>query len=184
MAHRLRFHGLATTSGELWTGNLAQMDTFWNSATGAKDTKTILVVMKDATPFADVKRKAVLIHGVHTVCVLINKIRYYAVGQGGYQLDGYQNQHLDNLALKFNMKSGGNNFVFNPDLWTRLLGWHRNTTVIFGADVGHPPIGSYQGVPSVAAVLASYDNQFQNYPGSMRLQYGGQEVSSYCVEIS
>jgi hypothetical protein len=43
--------------------------------------------------------------------------------------------------------------------------------------VGHSPISSFQGVPSIAAVVASYDNQFQNYPGSIRLQPGGQEVS-------
>jgi eukaryotic translation initiation factor 2C len=75
------------------------------------------------------------------------------------------------------MKAGDNNSAFDPALLTRLLDADRHTTVIFGADVGHPLIVSFQGVPSVAAVVVSYDNQFQTYPGSMRLQPGGQEVS-------
>lgn len=72
------------------------------------------------------------------------------------------------------MKAGGLNFAFTRDSLNQLLGIDEYTTVIFGADANHPPVGSFQGVPSIAAVVASSDSAFQNFPASMHLQAGGQ----------
>jgi hypothetical protein len=182
MTNRLWHHGLHTAPGTFWTGDIGRLDAFWTNANGAQGQKTTLVAMRNPASFADVKWKADLVHGVQTVCMLPKKINYYhAVTAGGWQQKGFQNQHLDNFALKFNMKSGGHDFVFDPAMLSSLLGSEQDTTVIFGADVAHPPSGAFQGVPSVAAVVASCDNQFQNYPASMRLQAGGEEVSTWSM---
>ncbi|KAF2740119.1 stem cell self-renewal protein Piwi, partial [Polyplosphaeria fusca] len=78
------------------------------------------------------------------------------------------------LAMKFNIKAGGLNHKLVDGVLDQYLP-KRNTTVIFGADVTHPPAGSMVGYPSIACVVGSVDNNFQNYPGSMRLQAGRQE---------
>jgi hypothetical protein len=98
------------------------------------------------------------------------------------QLMGFQGQHLDNIALKLNIKAGGVNHKFDAQPLKLHLGVDNRleNTIAFGADVGHPGSGSVAGIPSVACVVASLDIEFQNYPGSMRLQAGGQEVSSVC----
>jgi hypothetical protein len=89
MTSRLVFHGLATSRDEFSTGNLAQIDSFWTDLAKAKGSKTTLVAIQDATPFAAIKRKADLYHGVQTVCVLVDKIRYYPHDVSA-QLAGYQ----------------------------------------------------------------------------------------------
>ncbi|KAF1972475.1 hypothetical protein BU23DRAFT_599567 [Bimuria novae-zelandiae CBS 107.79] len=43
------------------------------------------------------------------------------------------------------------------------------------ADAARPAVSDPAGMPSIAAVVESIDQEFQNYPGSMRLQPGRQE---------
>jgi hypothetical protein len=176
MTDRLVHHGLNSIVGAFWSGRVNDLDTFWTDPQQAKGQKTTLVALSDPAHFRDIKRKADLLYGVQTVCALPSKISYYAQPKG-FQPVGYQNQHLDNLAMKFNMKTGGCNFALDPQKLQDWLKTDKDTTVVFGADVGHPPIGSFQGMPSVAVVFASWDPAFQNYPASMRLQAGGQEAS-------
>jgi hypothetical protein len=176
MTNRLVHHGLNTQQGYEGSGQTFQLDGFWTNALQAKGSKTTLVVFHKEDLFNNVKWKADLVYGVHNVCALINKIKWQGEPTR-FQQPGYQTQHLDNLALKFNMKTGGYNFLFDDVALKKKLDAHRETTIIFGADVNHPPLMSYHGIPSVAAVVASLDRSFQNYPGSMRLQAGNQEVS-------
>ena len=42
--------------------------------------------------------------------------------------------------------------------------------MLVGMDVTHPSAGSPSGLPSIAAVVASCDGSFFQYPVSMRLQ--------------
>ena len=49
--------------------------------------------------------------------------------------------------------------------------------MLVGMDVTHPGPGSPKGLPSIAAVVASCDGSFIQYPASLRLQEHRKEVS-------
>jgi hypothetical protein len=146
MTNRLQYYGLKITQGTFLSGHVDAMDSFWRDTSKAKGGKTTLIAMEEVTVYAKIKRKADIDFGVQTVCILMHKVGYYPK-ERGWQQQGYQNQQLDNLALKFNMKTGGYNFTFEPAMLQRLLGADRDTIIVLGADVGHPPIGSFQRVP-------------------------------------
>eukprot|EP00897_Mesotaenium_endlicherianum_P008276 jgi/Mesen1/7477/ME000039S06692 len=80
-------------------------------------------------------------------------------------------QFYNNVALKINMKMGGNH---RPDFvnWTLGAGdlpkVHDLPTVVFGIDVTHPGPGSH--APSVAAVVASMDQTASRYSCRVRSQ--------------
>lgn len=65
------------------------------------------------------------------------------------------NQFCANLAMIVNLKSGGPNWtlVEKPE----HLG---EKTMVVGIDVAHPPKGRVETAPSVAAVVASIDDEF------------------------
>lgn len=65
------------------------------------------------------------------------------------------------------MKLGGVNHVLNGPgvVWLK-----QKKTMLMGADVTHPSPGSLKGTPSIAAVVASVDDSFGQYPCSMELQ--------------
>lgn len=86
---------------------------------------------------------------------------------------------LSNLALKVNIKLRGmNHRVAAPEsnVSTSAFIDIAADTIVVGADVTHPS-GSMAFSPSIAAVVASDDGDFANFPGSMRLQAGTQEVN-------
>jgi eukaryotic translation initiation factor 2C len=179
----------AGTKGE---GGVSDLQYFWTAdmpksrdvkdLAKAQGKKMTLVILekKDQGVYSRIKRAADLDYGVQVVCAVGVDIPHYQPGEG-QQAPGFQNARLSNLALKFNMKSGGHNHVLNSLDLNDLLRKERNSTVIFGADVTHPPVGSVAGHPSIACVVASVDGEFQNYPGSMRLQAGKQEVCIVCL---
>ncbi|KAF2817714.1 Piwi-domain-containing protein [Mytilinidion resinicola] len=80
-------------------------------------------------------------------------------------------QKLSNLALKFNLKHGKDTHRIEGGILRKT-----EDTIVMGADVGHPPIGGADGSPSIAAVVGSLNHHMMNYPGSVRLQAGGQEI--------
>ena len=49
-------------------------------------------------------------------------------------------------------------------------------TMLVGIDVTHPGLGSFKGTPSIAAVVASVDQQYGQYPASMEIQETKKEV--------
>ncbi|GJM96200.1 hypothetical protein PR202_ga13016 [Eleusine coracana subsp. coracana] len=65
-------------------------------------------------------------------------------------------QYLENLALKINVKVGGRNTVLEDALNKRIPLLTDLPTIVFGADVTHPPAGESSS-PSIAAVVASMD---------------------------
>ncbi|KAG9456830.1 hypothetical protein H6P81_001338 [Aristolochia fimbriata] len=65
-------------------------------------------------------------------------------------------QYLENVALKINAKAGGRNTVLVDALARRIPFVTDVPTIIFGADVTHPPPGEDSN-PSIAAVVASMD---------------------------
>ena len=86
-------------------------------------------------------------------------------------------QVASNIALKFNLKSGGTNHKLGDTSFPGLRPRHgqRCDVIVIGADVTHPGVGSREGTPSIAAVVGSTDDEFMHFPGSMRLQRSRKE---------
>ena len=53
----------------------------------------------------------------------------------------------------------------------RAMTWlNKKSTMMVGIDVTHPGPGSREGTPSIAAVVASVDQNFVQFPASLRVQ--------------
>ena len=82
-----------------------------------------------------------------------------------------------NIALKINSKLGGINHVIDPGVKSPVF---REPVIIFGADVTHPS-PTENGIPSIAAVVASMDANATKYCARVRAQNhksgkGAQEI--------
>jgi len=176
MADRLSSHGVQVRRGESERGSLEALSQFWKKLSKAQRATLVALDGHSFDIHADVKRLADLEHGVHSMCLQSGKIPYITK-KNAVQDVGYGYQFLSNYALKLNLKTGGINHTLSSDFLDQCLGSDRDTTLILGADVTHPNVGDALGTPSIACVVGSYDNQFQIYHGSMRLQAGREEVS-------
>ncbi|KAF9476154.1 QDE2 protein [Pholiota conissans] len=84
-----------------------------------------------------------------------------------------QDQYFSNVALKVNTKLGGNNHLLED----RAMRWlTKKKTMMVGIDVTHPGPGSRDGTPSIAAVVASVDDDFVQFPASIRIQETKKEM--------
>lgn len=90
-----------------------------------------------------------------------------------------QIQYFSNVALKFNQKLGG----INHSLEGNRLQPLDNQTIVFGIDVTHPSPGSADSSPSIAGIVASVDQNFAQYPASIRTQKGRQEMVEELEEM-
>ncbi|KAF2867583.1 Piwi domain-containing protein [Massariosphaeria phaeospora] len=140
----------------------------WFDACEHNDCTLVLLRSKDYDTYSTIKRMADLDRGMHTLCAVGKKIDPNRDEQKRHQF-------LANLTLKVNIKIAGDNHYPDQTTLNKLLGNRRNSTIIFGADVAHPGAGAKLGSPSIACVVGSVDEVFMKYPGSMRLQAGGQE---------
>lgn len=123
----------------------------------------VLLDYRDNYIYPGLKKLCDIDLGVATVCMQLNK----ALKEQG------QDQYFSNVALKVNTKLGG----FNHLLDDKDMKWlKQKRTMIVGADVTHPGPTSIDGTPSIAAVVASVDMHFVQYPASMRLQETKKEV--------
>jgi len=102
---------------------------------------------------------------IHCVCVQAAKIKR----------EKGQPQYFANVALKFNAKLGGINHGLHP---SNLKWLTDKDTMVVGMDVTHPGPGSSKGAPSIAAIVASVDNRFAQYPASLRIQEPRKEMIS------
>ncbi|KAG2670879.1 hypothetical protein I3843_14G106300 [Carya illinoinensis] len=66
------------------------------------------------------------------------------------------NQYLENVSLKINVKVGGRNSVLHDAIQRNIPLLTDRPTIVFGADVTHPQPGE-DSSPSIAAVVASMD---------------------------
>lgn len=126
----------------------------------------LLFVILPATPiplYNRVKHLGDVKYGIQTVCSVGTKI---AKPQG-------QDQYFRNLALKVNLKLGGNNQLVDP---TRLGFISEDKTMIVGIDVTHPSPGSSTLAPSVAGMVASIDQKLGQWPAVLSVQKGRQEM--------
>ena len=133
----------------------------------------ILVVLSNADKhvYNGIKHLLDVFLKVPSVCVQVSKFRK----------DKGQLQYFGNVALKINMKMGGvNHKLTDPPGSSGALSWLKDTsqpTMLVGMDVTHPSPGSVRGTPSVAAVVATIDDNFAQFPASLRIQETKKEVS-------
>ncbi|KAF9074291.1 Piwi domain-containing protein [Rhodocollybia butyracea] len=119
----------------------------------------VLLSQRDSFIYPGIKRIGDVELGIQTVHMLTSKIVDKEPNK--------QDQYFSNVALKVNTKLGG----INHKLDDNAMRWLRKkTTMMVGIDVTHRGPGSKAGTPSIAAVVASVDNDFVQYPASLRLQ--------------
>lgn len=119
----------------------------------------LLVILPNANSpvYSRVKALGDLRYGVHTVCVVGDKVAK----------PGGQDQYMANVALKINLKLGGRNQFVEPP---RLGLLSEDKTMVVGVDVTHPSPGSSGAAPSVAGMVASVDGHVSQWPGILRVQ--------------
>ncbi|KAF9072924.1 Piwi domain-containing protein [Rhodocollybia butyracea] len=96
--------------------------------------------------------------GVLTQCLQDDKIKSAKI------------QYWGNVAVKLNARLGGYNSIVNSPAMSRL---QQKNTIVMGADVAHPGPGSLK--PSVASLVASYDDLASRYVAFTRIQHPRQE---------
>ena len=97
--------------------------------------------------YAEMKRVGDNLLGIPTQCVKLK------------QVEDAKPQVCANLSLKINAKLGGVNHVIDPQVKSLVF---KEPVIIFGADVTHPSPGE-NGIPSIAAVVASMDRHAAKY---------------------
>ncbi len=111
--------------------------------------------------------------GLKHLCDVYLDVPNVCVQTGKIRKERGQLQYFANVALKVNMKLGGvNHNVDDPSL-SKL---RQVPTMVVGMDVTHPGPATVKGTPSIAAVVASADLRFSQYPASMRIQESKKEV--------
>ncbi|KZT65518.1 Piwi-domain-containing protein [Daedalea quercina L-15889] len=128
----------------------------------AQPPKLVLVLLadEDSRIYCGLKRICDMELGVHTVGMQPDKATK-PKGQGMY---------FGNVALKVNMKLGGMNHVLDAASTKWLRDSMLKNTMLVGIDVTHGSTGSKAGSPSLAAIVASVDSDFTNYPAELRIQ--------------
>ncbi|CAN9187777.1 unnamed protein product [Alternaria alternata] len=163
--------GYVTPNNEKYKYTAGRLGTelqIWFRDCEYNDCTVVLLNDKEFDTYATIKRAGDFL-GHHTICAVASKIKNDEPG-------GFRWQHLSNMALKVNLKLGGDNHWLNDDDLNKVLvGELRNNTMILGSDVTHPGHGAKIGHPSIACVVGTVDARFMSYRGSMRLQAGGQE---------
>ncbi|KAJ1293181.1 hypothetical protein BS78_01G048200 [Paspalum vaginatum] len=94
-------------------------------------------------------------------------------------------QYLENVALKINVKVGGRNTVLERAFVRNGIPYVSDVpTIIFGADVTHPPPGE-DSASSIAAVVASMDwPEITKYRGLVSAQPHRQEIIEDLFTVS
>ncbi|KAI0354391.1 Piwi-domain-containing protein [Trametes cingulata] len=121
----------------------------------------VLVLLSgiDRYIYPGIKKLCDIDMGIHTVHMLLSKARDSRGNR--------QDQYFSNVVLKVNAKLGGMNHLLDSSSMKWLT---EKKTMIMGIDVTHPSPGSAPGSPSIAAVVASVDDNFVQFPASMTLQ--------------
>ena len=115
--------------------------------------------------YSEIKRVGDNVLGIATQCVQSKLVQQA------------KPQVCANISLKINSKLGGVNHVIDP---SELSPVFREPVIIFGADVTHPS-PTENGIPSIAAVVASMDANATKYYARVRAQRhekqgGAQEI--------
>ncbi|KAK6507266.1 hypothetical protein TWF481_005714 [Arthrobotrys musiformis] len=145
------------------SGSSSEIEALFRKYSTGKPT-LMLVILPDEIKdlFQRIKYLGDVKAGIATVVVLFSKAAKGIERQGN-------KQYWANVLLKVNTRLGGVNHVLPKGdlkwLWTGDL-----PAMLVGMDVTHPSPTSAPGAPSMAAVVASCDSSFTNYPASLRIQ--------------
>ena len=126
----------------------------------------VLVLLSgvDKYIYPGIKQLADVELGIHTVHMQLSKARDRRPNK--------QDQYFSNVVLKVNAKLGGVNHQLDDRsmLWLKGPRGGDLRTMVMGIDVTHPSPLSLPGTPSIAAVVASIDDRFAQFPASLALQ--------------
>jgi eukaryotic translation initiation factor 2C len=127
--------------------------------------KLLLVIIPyiDSSIYNRVKFACDVKEGLLNVCTL------------GQKLAKANDQYFANVALKFNLKLGGQNQRLDN---VKLGIIAEGKTMVVGIDVTHPSPGSASNAPSVAGIVASIDQWLGQWPADLQLQQARQEMVS------
>eukprot|EP00842_Homolaphlyctis_polyrhiza_P005960 jgi/Hompol1/6365/HPOL_004951-RA len=121
--------------------------------------------------YAEIKRVSDTVIGVATQCIQAK------------HMFAAKRQYCANVCLKINVKLGGMNSYLSS---VQLPFVSERPTIILGADITHPVMGSSSS-QSIAAVVGSMDAQCSRYSASIRVQRGRneyiQDLSSMIIEL-
>lgn len=132
----------------------------------------VCYLAKQSCPdYAQIKQFGDVEHGVATQCMLIEKVKTKG-----------NNAYYSNVALKINPKLAGINQILDSGA---LQGFDDVPSMIFGADVTHPPPDSRD--PSVSALVGSMDRYAATYGTTTRIQSSRQEniegLEDMCLDL-
>ncbi|KAK7736945.1 hypothetical protein SLS53_006700 [Cytospora paraplurivora] len=143
------------------------LDDVFKAASAKMDLLLVILPGRDKTDNTDlysyIKTLGDTKYGIHTICVVGAK---FSGGRG-------EDQYFANVALKFNLKLGGNNQMVDE---ARLSFIKEDKTMIVGIDVTHPSPGSSDKAPSVAGMVSSIDKHLGQWPGTLSVQKARQEM--------
>ena len=122
-----------------------------------------VILPKNQIPlYSRLKQLADVKYGIHTVCAVASKLAKER-----------NDQYFRNVALKVNLKLGGNNQLVSRQHLGILA---QDDTMIVGIDVTHPSPGSATNARSRSAMVASIDAKLSQWPGILGAQKGGKEM--------
>ncbi|KAF9530114.1 argonaute-like protein [Crepidotus variabilis] len=124
----------------------------------------VLLENRDNYIYPGIKRIGDVEMGLQTIHMQLGK----ALGD-----ERKQDQYFSNVALKVNTKLGGMNHFLDANHMKWLTD---KKTMMIGIDVTHPGPGSREGTPSIAAVVASIDDKFVQFPASLSIQETKKEM--------
>ncbi|KAK1962279.1 Piwi-domain-containing protein [Colletotrichum sublineola] len=135
----------------------AQLDQLLQKAAQALDLLVIVLPDTNTPIYNRVKHCGDSKYGIHTVCLV------------GYKLAKTmgRDQYFANIALKVNLKLGGNNQLVDS---SRLGIINEDKTMVVGIDVTHPSPGSSRHAPSIAGMVASVDRWLGQWPSVLQIQ--------------
>ncbi len=148
----------------------ARLDQYLQDAAKFLDLLLIILPEHNIPIYDRIKRGGDKEFGIHTICVVGHKLA---------KTNG-QDQLLANIALKLNLKLGGNNQLVDR---ARLGIIGENKTMVVGIDVTHPSPGSSHDAPSIAGMVASIDSSLGQLPGVLRVQAARQELVSDLADM-
>ncbi|EGW35617.1 uncharacterized protein SPAPADRAFT_58832, partial [Spathaspora passalidarum NRRL Y-27907] len=150
--------------------------TVFTKAKGGDKCDYLIIILpkKDTMLYRAVKRVGDLKVGVANTCVVFNIFTKKLRGSNKFDIGCYSQ-----IAMKINLKLGGSNHRLSAAHSKGLFDAQKVPVFILGADVTHPTnTTSKEESVSIASVVGSEDGIFNKFPGSIRIQSGGQEVIS------
>ncbi|KAI0395207.1 ribonuclease H-like domain-containing protein [Xylariaceae sp. FL0594] len=126
----------------------------------------LFIILSDRNTqlYASIKSYADRMVGIHTVCVINPKFRSASPS------------YFANLALKVNLKVGGDNHTIAAGTFDHLHLLRQGNTMVVGIDVTHPSSTSDSAAPSVAGMVATVDSGLGQWPGILRAQSAREEM--------